>query len=405
MAGHPLFILGTARSGSTLLAKVLDAHRALAVASDPFFTLLRMFRNAAVAADGRVPPGAFRPEEPLQDYYFRHGQDAVVRAMLEASLDLPCDPAAWEASYASRLARLSHECPDLAPLLPRMRGGSFRELLSAGLDLVLEGRKPSAARVGIKEVWFIEYVPSLLRAWPDAKILVISRDPRGVVASMLTLRDAGAHAHVLSYLRHWRKFVAFLAHYREQGLFGARLMHLRFEDFVRDPEPHSRDICSFLGVDFDPGMLDPERLWDYGAGRPWRGNASSEQAASGVSADFVDNWRGVLDRPALALCEFAAGADMELLGYRPTLPAGRGFPLAEAYAGALRDHGREHNWRTDSGDLMQDFGYELARQALQGMPEAADAAAVRRAFLLDAAWRALLGRKGIPCNRGPGGVA
>lgn len=416
MTHEPLFIFGTARSGSTLLAKMLDAHPSVAVASDPFFMLFRLFRNAAAGQDPRIPAGAFNPQAPLQDYYFQSGQLAVMQAMLEANLDLPCDAGLWDASFEQRLARLNHECPDLAPLLPQMQGASFRQLLGSGLGLIAQGRnKPGAAYAGIKEVWLIEHVLPLLRAWPKAKFVIISRDPRAVVNSMLTMPDPSARAHVGSYLRHWRKFAAFLSYYQDLGLFQESLFHLRFEDLVRDPQGHSRDLCRFLGTAYDPAMVDPERHLDYSTGAAWQGNASSGGPTAGVCAALAESWRGALDDGTTALCDFLLGPDMRLLGYEPvyTFASPSASPsasapgsqpgFAEVYACAARDNARTHNWRTDSGDLAQDFAFELFRKALlepgAEAIEAADEQAVRRAFLFPQAWRALRHQQLIPCNR------
>lgn len=400
MTWAPLFVLGTARSGTTLVAKMLDAHPRLSVASDPFFMLFRMFRNTAVAADMRVSKGRFDPQAPLQDYYFHDDQLAVMRAVLDGSMDLPCDTAHWDASLEQRAIRMGYECPDLVPLLPQMRGTTFRELLLSGLRLIAAGRSNmSAAYVGVKEVWLIEYVLPLLRAWPNARFVIITRDPRGVVASMLHMKDVSAHAHVLSYLRHWRKFAAFLAYYEALGLLGSSIFHVRFEDFVREPEGHCADLCRFLGVDMAEEMLLPERLVDYATGKPWKGNASSGVAASGVSATFADTWRLTLSPQAVALCEYIAGPDMELCAYSSVYPSGSGFPVDEALRCAMEDECRQHSWRSDGGDVQSEFRHEAFRRSLlNGEPRDPGTAIIQRAFLFDAAWRALQSGSRIACN-------
>lgn len=400
MPRSPILVLGTARSGTTLLAKMLDAHRDVAVASDPFFMLFRMLRNGIVAADRRIPEGTFVASTPLQDYYFKDEQLAVMQAMLDGSMDIACNLQQWEATFEQRKVRMSYECPDLVPLLGQMRGETFRQLLVSGLDLIATGRgKQHASYVGVKEVWLIEYVLPLLRAFPDAKVLLITRDPRGVVASMLTIKDESARAHIVSYLRHWRKFMAFLSYYQSQGLLATSIFHVRFEDFIREPARHSEDICRFLGIDMDHGMLDPEKLLDYATGKPWRGNASSEVAAAGVNASFADTWRNTLDAQTIALCDFIAGRDMQLCGYAPEF--GRQDPtlVPQALRCAMADERRAHNWRSDSGDLPCEFGLELFRHSLLDLAaDEPDPSSVRRAFLFAEAWLTLQTGQRIACN-------
>lgn len=400
MPRSPLLVLGTARSGTTLLAKMLDAHRDVAVASDPFFMLFRMLRNAIVAADSRVPEGSFAASTPLQDYYFRDDQLAVMQAMLDGSMDLACDQQQWDATLEQRKVRMGYECPDLVPLLGQMHGETFRQLLASGLELIATGRgKQGASYVGVKEVWLIEYVLPLLRTFPDAKVLLITRDPRGVVASMLTIKDESARAHIVSYLRHWRKFMAFLSYYQSLGLVGKSLFHVRFEDFIREPAQHSEDICRFLGIGMDPAMLDPEKLLDYATGKPWRGNASSEVAAAGVSAAFADTWRNALDLQTIALCDFVAGGDMQLCGYAPESTRQDITLVPQALRSAMADERRVHNWRSDSGDLPCEFGLELFRHSLFDLAaDEPDPATVRRVFLFAEAWQALQTGQRVTCN-------
>jgi hypothetical protein len=38
---------------------------------------------------------------------------------------------------------------------------------------------------------------------------------------------------------------------------GERWLRIRFEDFVREPQTWAGELCSFLGIPFDPGMLNP----------------------------------------------------------------------------------------------------------------------------------------------------
>ena len=44
----PLFVTGTTRSGGTLLARALSAHKEIMVASDPYLEMFRSLRNAIV---------------------------------------------------------------------------------------------------------------------------------------------------------------------------------------------------------------------------------------------------------------------------------------------------------------------------------------------------------------------
>ncbi len=123
---------------------------------------------------------------------------------------------------------------------------------------------------------------------PDGmRVVFITRHPRGSVWSALKgrARDAAAAA------RHWVKInqrcLALV-----KALPPGRWMHLRYEDLCADPERVCRDLCAFLGYDYNPRMLELSngnyhtiggnriRMGAIGAIREdvsWKANLSDEQ--------------------------------------------------------------------------------------------------------------------------------
>ncbi len=84
---------------------------------------------------------------------------------------------------------------------------------------------------------------------------------------------------------------------------------VRYEDLVRDPEPVARDLCEFLGVAFDPRVLEP-----YAGERMTRGvhersapiGDPNFASRSGIDRSLADSWREVelpapISPPARAL--------------------------------------------------------------------------------------------------------
>ncbi|HEX9942196.1 MAG TPA: amino acid adenylation domain-containing protein [Thermoanaerobaculia bacterium] len=83
-----------------------------------------------------------------------------------------------------------------------------------------------------------------------------------------------------------------------------RWTRVSFEELLRDPEPVLRGLCQFLGVPFDPGMLEPyadasSRMTD-GIHRESRmlGDVKFHQH-TGMDAAVADRWRGEIDEAAL----------------------------------------------------------------------------------------------------------
>lgn len=376
MTFQPLLVTGTARGGTTLLARLLDAHPQAAVALDPYFPLFRSLRDALLRAAGIE---TLSPSAPIQDYYFADERIRMLDAVQAGGLDVPLEPAEVERLRAATAARASVEAPSLVPAAEQLAGATYRELFDSALQAVARGR-PGARYAGSKEVWTVEFVAPLARAYPAARFVAIVRDPRGVLASLdaLAAADPSQAAHPLSYARHWRKQVAFLERYRQDPVLADRVYTLRYEDLVGDPEREARALFGWLELPFDPGVLD----------LAWAGNSSFQERTAGIDSAPAERWRQALDPALLGLAELVCRPELELAGYEPATAGG---PDQAVLAHLEESDRRPASWRSDLGDPVLDYRLEVERAPLL---EAADPdpAAVRRAFLFREAFAALRAR-------------
>jgi hypothetical protein len=368
----PVLLTGTARSGSTLLARLFDARRDTVLASDPYLPLLRGLRDAALDAAGLRPAHPL----PIEDYYGSDERIARLDAVQAADPDaLPADADALRPALA---ARARHESPDLAARIGELRGDTWGALLRDAFALIARVRG-NGDLVGFKDVWSLEFATPLLRAVPDARIVVVRRDPRAVVASALALasRDGDPPGHVLSYARHWRKEAAFLARHAADE----RIVVVAYERLVTEPEAELGRLCAALGVPLERTMLDADALRDA-TGARWKANSSYGTGAAGISRASVERWRDTLPAEPVALVELVCGPEMEREGYA-TGPVDR----AAARRALTADDARELDWRSDLGDVEADLTLEDdRRRALADAP----AAAPRPLFLFQAAFDRLI---------------
>jgi hypothetical protein len=374
----PLFVTSTVRSGSTLLTHMLSAHKDLTVAADPAMPLFRALRNAVLTARGDL---RLRPDEPFQDYYFTDERLAVLDAIQESSLEMAVDAATWRVLLESMRTRAGFECADLVPFLDRLAGPRFVDVFGNLLGLIAEARGGEGRKwVGFKDVWIIEFYALLARAFPGSRFVVLVRDPRAVAASNLgaASSDPEAVGHMLSYARHWRKYVAFTIHYLHDPALRGRLHFLRYEDLVREPRRELARLCDFLDVPFRGEMLDSSRYLNH-AGGGWRGNSTFQPEISGIAVQPAERWREKLDVRVWKLVDMVCGADMRWAGYEPT----HDEPDSDVLQYLLESEKLYANWRTDLRDAQKDFGYEGLRRSLLALPggQAPDTQSVRRCFL------------------------
>lgn len=372
MKYQPLFVLGIARSGTNLLARMLDGNPEVALALDPLLPVFRSLRNAAVkasASEGVLK--RFSADSAFQDYYFDPDGPILLDLMLQADANIKLPTSELALLREKTAARAALESQFMATLMMRLDGGDYGSVLRSALDQIA-GTKAGAKWVGTKELWVLEFVPLLARLFPNARFILIERDPRAIVGSLLAMakKDPSQAAHPPSYMRHWRKQVSIADHFEKCPTLVGRFYRLNYERFVARPEEVARKLCNDLDINFMPEML---RFSDSG----WQGNSSFEHGNSEVYSDTVDRWRYTLSEQAVQAVDFLCGPEMALAGYK----LGSAVNPSEVLSYMVEAGLHPGSWRSDSGDLLADYGGELARQALLQCDKMPDESLVRRCFL------------------------
>ncbi len=103
----------------------------------------------------------------------------------------------------------------------------------------------------------------IARLFPASPILYLQRDPRDVCLSIYSrpFPDSHAYACELSHIAH---FCGVCAHMmsRWQALLPGRVLPVRYEDLVREPDRLGREMARFCGLDWDPACLDIQQRTD-----------------------------------------------------------------------------------------------------------------------------------------------
>ncbi|TWU18076.1 sulfotransferase family protein [Allorhodopirellula heiligendammensis] len=148
----------------------------------------------------------------------------------------------------------------------------------------------------------------LTRLWPDAKFIYLYRDGRDVAKSCMAMGWAGTIWHgtqfVIDAETSWQKLC-------QQTELSKRL-EIKSEDVVVQPESTLRQICQFLGDEFDPAMLEFHRDTTYEAPDP----------------ALVDQWRRKCSSKELRLAESRIGDLLQQRGYQ--LSGGPRGPVSTA---------------------------------------------------------------------------
>jgi len=99
----------------------------------------------------------------------------------------------------------------------------------------------------------ISYASTLSDLYPTSKFIHLVRDGRGVAASIMPL-DWGPNS-IVKAARWWMRMVSFgLA--AESFLPPDRIMRVKYEALVAEPDKTLQAICRFLGLTYEPDMKD-----------------------------------------------------------------------------------------------------------------------------------------------------
>ena len=381
MMRRPLFVIGLARSGTNLLARMLDRHPAVAIALDPLMPVFRSLRNALMQSASEGVRARFKPESPFQDFYFDPDGPVMLDILLKGNAGVAL--AVEELSRLQREVpeRAALESPQLAERLRVIEGATYAALIDSALG-VIAAMKPAATWVGCKEVWVFDFIPLLARAFPDARFYAIERDPRAIVASLLAMgeRDPTQAAHAPSYMRHWRKSVALWRTFEADPGLRSRFRRISYEELVADPGREAKRLCQELGLAYDPGMLAL-------SAEGWPGNSSFAEGKD-VYTSSTERWRTRLPAEVVRTTDLLCGPEMALTAYSPQFPPA---VTEDVRSYLYQAENAPMSWSSTSGDVARDLGGESRRlQLLGGGAQTASADDIRRHFLFTQTFEAIL---------------
>lgn len=278
MPDAPIFILGTERSGSNLLRLLLDAHPRIAVPH---------------------PPHIVRYFEPLEPLYGDLGADGPFRAMVSDVLRLVHTHIyAWDVPLdAERIVREAS---------PRNAFGVY----VASYEQYRE--HAGKARWACKSTFMVHHVEAIRARFPDARLVLLVRDPRDVAAS--SKQSVFSTFHPLHTAELWRADQAEGLRWLD-ALPSTTIHLLHYERLVGDPDGEVRRLCAFLGEPFEPAML---RFFERDEARKSAGLAESwANTGRPVSTASRERWRRELTVRQRLLVEWTAHREMLRLGYTP----------------------------------------------------------------------------------------
>jgi Sulfotransferase family len=290
------FIVGSARSGTTMLRLMMNAHPEVAVPPESRF-IVELWRGRDVVEVG-----------PWLDELARHERfrawelpAAAVRAELEGHTGAPYAVATEAAYRAYARARSKDRCGDKTPR-------------------------------------YIEHIPFLAGLFPESRFIHLVRDGRNVALSYAGVPFGPKTVAAAAAL--WSKRVT-AGMEAGRALPDDRYMEIRYEDLVSGEEGLARGaqrLCRFLHLEFATEMLD------YGAHAATDALPRSQRYNPHITDRPISAtraWQKEMPARHVEVFEAVAGPALSALGYERRHPApGLGARAAAALGRAGLPVGR-----------------------------------------------------------------
>ena len=223
----PVFVVGQPRSGTTLVERIITAHPDVTSAGE-----LKQFGNAMRRLSGYAEPQRFSAK-------LVKGAAAV-------------DTKKLGGMYIETSRKMAGDTPHFVDKLP---------------------------------INFM-YVPLILKALPNAKIVHLRRNPMDACFSSFKqlFADAYQHSYDLEEMaRHHARYYRLMETWRER--FGDRFFDIAYEDVARDLEPNARALIDFLELPWNDACLEFHKQKSAVA------TASAVQVRQPAHTKSIGRWR------------------------------------------------------------------------------------------------------------------
>lgn len=278
---RPFFIVGSGRSGNTLLRRILQAHSELHIPPEnhALGAAITVYRR------NRGLPWPHLVDLVLGTFQFSHGFDAF---------ELELRP----------LAEQLHKAPD--------DERNLAHVLDAFYRFHAEVHEQRCVHWGDKTPLNTFNAFKVASVFPAVRFIHMVRDGVDVVESYVR---AGLISSYEEAARRWSSSVETAR--RVQRRYAKQFFEIRYEELVREPTRIVRGVCDFLGIDFEPAMLS-QTAHASSMGDVVR-YTHHTRALLPISADSIGEGRRKLDPRTLRALSHVIGPQLEELGYEPVI--------------------------------------------------------------------------------------
>ena len=253
---RPFFIVGSGRSGTTLLRSLLSEHSEIFIPPEN-----QMLRHMAKAFDAyRGLPWQVQVAAVLEE--FRKNEEF----------------SEWEVDLFALTAK--------AELLKK-EGRSFAGLANLIYTEYGSFHAPEKTRWGDKTPDNAFNLDLIEKHFPNAQYIHMLRDGRDSVASFF--KSNFYNGDIIRAAYKWRDSVRFCRRFKKKVQDKRRFFELRYEDLVSSPEKKIKDVCNYLNIDVTEKMLKYKGASDNM--KDVLDKEKHQNVKRGIFTDSIGHWK------------------------------------------------------------------------------------------------------------------
>ena len=287
----PFFVIGSPRSGTTLLRLVLSRHSGLIVPPECGFLLWLQDR--------------------FYDWSANDSESSAKRQEFAQAVTSSRKFETWDIANFEIVAAIL-----------RFRPESYSELCACVYRIFSEKSGKLGARWGDKNNYYLSSIDELEKLYPKAKFIHIVRDGRDVACSYREVMSMPIQSQYQPSLPTDIEEIAQvwsndIKRVREQLslLKIAQSIEVRYEDLTGNTEFELTRICEFLGCDFENAMLSFHRPDEGVQTEPLATIGWKKRTVDPISSATVGRYSHVLTGQDISVFESVAHHELELYDY------------------------------------------------------------------------------------------
>jgi hypothetical protein len=215
--GDPqIFIVGMARSGTTLLSEILNTHSKIVVSPETHY-----FRK----------------------YWLSDKQASLKKRVMLSKKFLASDEFKQFGFSVEEKKEIEGE------ILEGLKSGQTEILTNVLTRYRLSKKKTLWVE---KTTAHLMFLPQITKLFPASQFVCLVRDPRDIC---LSLKKVPFNAHsTMSIARRWKRYSKRSSLYRNE--YKTIFLEIKYEDLINNPEHELKKVCKFFSIDYQSKMLN-----------------------------------------------------------------------------------------------------------------------------------------------------